>query len=45
MSLDTEIHTARQTIVSDGYDMSVGEIMNLYRDREIKIILIFSMPF
>jgi len=45
MSLDTEIHTARQTIVSDGYDMSVGEIMNLYRDREIKIDPSFQRLF
>lgn len=29
MSLDQEIAAARKVIVSDGYDMSVGELMNL----------------
>lgn len=37
MSLDIEIASARQEIVSDGYDMSVGELINLYKDNEIKI--------
>ena len=37
MSLDEEIQSARTDIVSDGYDMSVGEIVNLYRDQEIII--------
>ncbi|MET3230842.1 UNVERIFIED_ORG: hypothetical protein ABIC54_003038 [Burkholderia sp. 1263] len=37
MSLDQEIAVARKVIVSDGYDMSVGELMNLYRDGELRI--------
>jgi hypothetical protein len=37
MSLDQEIAAARKVIVSDGYDMSVGELMNLYRDGELRI--------
>lgn len=37
MSLDTEIKAARKEIVSDGYDMSLGEVMNLYKDDELKI--------
>ena len=37
MSLDKEIKTARKEIVSDGYDMSLGEVMNLYKDDELKI--------
>jgi hypothetical protein len=37
MALDDEIALARREIVSDGYDMSIGELMNLYRDGEIKI--------
>ena len=37
MSLDIEIASARQEIVSDGYDMSVGELINLYKENEIKI--------
>ncbi|MGT2509751.1 DUF262 domain-containing protein [Cupriavidus basilensis] len=35
MSLDEEISVARKEIISDGYDMSVGEVMNLYRDEEL----------
>ena len=37
MSLEKEISEARKEIISDGYDMSVGEVMNLYRDRELVI--------
>ena len=37
MGLETEIKNARKEIVSDGYDMSVGEVINLYRDDELKI--------
>lgn len=37
MSLDLEINTARKEIVSDGYDMSIGELANLYKTGEIKI--------
>lgn len=35
--LGKEIEEARQEIVSDGYDMSVGELINLYKDQEIFI--------
>lgn len=37
MGLETEIKNARKEIVSDGYDMSVGEVINLYKDDELKI--------
>lgn len=37
MSLEKEIQKARKEIVSDGYDMSLGEVMNLYKDDELKI--------
>lgn len=37
MALDDEIALARKEILSDGYDMSIGELMNLYRDGEIVI--------
>lgn len=37
MALEEEIGAARKEIVSDGYDMSIGELMNLYRDNEIQI--------
>ncbi|WP_019894848.1 DUF262 domain-containing protein [Hydrogenovibrio halophilus] len=37
MGLEDEIKNARKEIVSDGYDMSVGEVINLYKDDELKI--------
>lgn len=37
MSLEKQIKKARKEIVSDGYDMSLGEVMNLYKDDELKI--------
>lgn len=37
MSLEQEIKKASQEIVKDGYDMSIGEIINLYRDQELVI--------
>jgi hypothetical protein len=45
MSLDQEIAIARKEIVADGYDMSVGEIINLYRDKEIVINPSFQRLF
>lgn len=45
MSLDNEIQEARQTVVSDGYEMSIGEVMNLYRDEEIIIAPDFQRLF
>lgn len=37
MSLDQQIAAARKEIISDGYDMSVGEVMNLYKEKELTI--------
>ncbi|QTA90293.1 DUF262 domain-containing protein [Desulfonema magnum] len=37
MTLQDEIKKAKKEIVSDGYDMSVGEIISLYKDEEIII--------
>lgn len=45
MSLEQEIKKARKEIVSDGYDMSVGEVINLYRDEEIFINPVFQRLF
>ena len=45
MSLAEEIQKARQEIVSDGYEMSVGEIINLYRDKETVINPAFQRLF
>ena len=37
MSLEEEIDAMRAEIRSDGYPMSIGELMNLYRDNELDI--------
>lgn len=37
MALIDELEQARTEIVSDGYEMSIGELMNLYRDDELTI--------
>jgi hypothetical protein len=45
MSLKTEIENAREEIATDGYGMSVGEVMNLYSDNEIQINPAFQRLF
>jgi Protein of unknown function DUF262 len=37
MSLEEEIQFASKKITTDGYDMSIGELMSLYRDKELFI--------
>jgi len=37
LSLEKQIEEARKEIAPDGYEMSVGEIINLYRDNELII--------
>ncbi|MDA2531686.1 DUF262 domain-containing protein [Bacillus cereus] len=37
MSLKKEIEDKSQQIQTDGYPMSIGELMNMYRDGELKI--------
>ena len=37
MGLDQEIESRRSEIRSDGYPMSIGELINLYRDDELDI--------
>ena len=37
MTLIDEIANARKEVVTEGYDMSVGEIVNLYRNQELLI--------
>lgn len=37
MALHDEITAARKEIVTEGYDMSIGELVNLYRDDELQI--------
>lgn len=37
MTLSDEIEFRRRTIRSDGYAMSIGELVNLYRDKELDV--------
>ena len=37
LTLIQEVQTARKKVVTDGYEMSIGEVINLYRDGELKI--------
>lgn len=45
MSLESEIELARKQVVSDGYEMSFGEVMSLYQQREITISPDFQRLF
>ena len=45
MSLQDEIKKARQTVVTDGYDMSIGEVINLYKNDELVIAPAFQRLF
>ncbi|MFY2823923.1 DUF262 domain-containing protein [Ruegeria sp. MALMAid1280] len=45
MSLDEEIKRARKTVVTDGYDMSIGEVVNLYKNEELVIDPVFQRLF
>ena len=45
MTLENEVKDARSEISPDGYEMSVGEIMNLYRDGELIINPAFQRLF
>tara|TARA_R110002072_G_scaffold302603_1_gene486680 strand:+ start:140990 stop:142093 length:1104 start_codon:yes stop_codon:yes gene_type:complete len=45
MTLNAEIDKARKTIATDGYEMSVGEVINLYKDEEIRINPAFQRLF
>lgn len=45
MALTDEIQVARKKVVTDGYDMSLGEILNLYRDNELIIDPAFQRLF
>ena len=36
-SLETQLKKARREVVSDGYEMSVGEVVSLYKDGELCI--------
>lgn len=45
MTLLDEVQTARKKVVTDGYEMSLGELINLYRDNELKIDPVFQRLF
>jgi hypothetical protein len=45
MTLLEEVQAARKKVVADGYDMSLGELINLYRDNELKIDPVFQRLF
>lgn len=45
MSLQEEIEVARQTVVTNGYEMSIGEIINLYKNNELVISPAFQRLF
>lgn len=45
MVLIEEVQKARQDVVTDGYDMSLGEVINLYKDKELVIDPVFQRLF
>lgn len=45
MTLQDEVAAARKKVVTDGYEMSLGELINLYRDDELKIDPVFQRLF
>lgn len=45
MSLAEEIDARRRAIKTDGYSMSIGEIMNLYQNKELNINPNFQRMF
>lgn len=45
MTLLDEVQAARQEVVTDGYDMSLGEVINLYKDKELVIEPAFQRLF
>lgn len=45
MSLEQELVRARHEIITDGYDMSIGELMSLYQNKELIINPVFQRYF
>ena len=45
MALLEEVQAARKKVVTDGYEMSLGELINLYRNEELKIDPVFQRLF
>ena len=44
-SLEEQLHNARHEVVTDGYEMSIGEIVSLYKNRELVIDPAFQRLF
>ena len=44
-SLEEQLRNARQKVVTDGYEMSIGEIVSLYKSRELVIDPAFQRLF
>ena len=45
MAIADEIRSARQTIVKDGFDMSIGELIRIYEKRELIISPAYQRSF
>ncbi len=45
MALIDEISAARQTIVKDGFDMSIGELIRIYEKKELLINPVYQRSF
>jgi hypothetical protein len=45
MNLMTEIEAAQRTVTTDSYQMSIGEIVNMYKDGELIISPVFQRLF
>lgn len=45
MSLKEEVSSARKQVITDGYEMSIGELINIYRDGELNIDPAFQRLF
>jgi uncharacterized protein with ParB-like and HNH nuclease domain len=45
VKIQKELDLARQNIKTDGYSMSIGELINLYRDKELKLDPAFQRLF
>ena len=43
--LEAQLHNARHKVVTDGYEMSIGEIVSLYKNRELVIDPAFQRLF
>ena len=44
-SLEEQLHNARHEVVTDGYEMSIGELVSLYKNGEIFIHPAFQRLF